>query len=176
MTMTTTTTATTITTATVRSPVGDLALFGRGEALCGLVFADRADGFRARLAARFGEVRWARARDPAGAVSALGRYLDGDLHALAGVAVDLGGTEFQQRVWAALREIPVGATASYQELARAVGRPAAVRAVGAANGKNPVSLVVPCHRVIAADGTLCGYAGGLPRKQWLLRHERALLV
>ncbi len=79
-------------------------------------------------------------------------------------------------MWAALRKIPVGATWSYAQLARKVGSPEAVRAVGAANGRNPVSLVVPCHRVIASDGTLCGYGGGLPRKQWLLAHERALLV
>ena len=79
-------------------------------------------------------------------------------------------------MWQALREIPAGATWSYAQLARHVGRPAAVRAVGAANGQNPVSLVVPCHRVIASDGKLCGYGGGIERKRWLLQHERALLV
>ena len=167
---------TTIETATVPSPVGELALFARGEALCGLVFADGVERLRAQLAARFGGVRYVAAPDPAGAVGALGRYLDGELGALDAVAVDLGGTPFQARVWAALRAIPAGATCSYRELARAVGRPEAVRAVGAANGRNPVSLVVPCHRVIAADGTLCGYGGGLERKRWLLAHERALLL
>jgi len=167
---------TTITTATVRSPVGPLALFARDEALCGLAFADRTDLLRAQLTARFGEVHFVAARDPAGAATRMRRYLDGDLTALDEVAVDLGGTPFQQRVWTALRGIPVGATWSYRQLARRIGSPEAVRAVGAANGKNPVSLVVPCHRVIASDGTLCGYGGGIERKRWLLQHEHALLV
>lgn len=167
---------TTIATATVRSPVGGLVLFARDEALCGLAFDDHEAALRRELVARFGDVRFVAARDPAGGVGALGRYLDGELGALDAVAVDLGGTDFQRRVWAALRTIPAGTTRSYRQLARAIGKPAAVRAVGAANGRNPVSLVVPCHRVIAADGTLCGYGGGLPRKRWLLQHERALLV
>lgn len=167
---------TTLETATVPSPVGDLTLFARGDALCGLAFADRVASMRAQLAARFGDLRLVAAPDPAGAVGALERYLDGALDALDAVAVDLGGTPFQRRVWAALRAIPAGATCSYRELARAVGSPEAVRAVGAANGRNPVALVVPCHRVIAADGTLCGYGGGLERKRWLLTHERALLL
>jgi len=79
-------------------------------------------------------------------------------------------------VWAALRTIPTGRTVSYRDLAEQIGAPSAVRAVGAANGQNPIALVVPCHRVIASDGTLCGYGGGLWRKEWLLRHERALLT
>jgi methylated-DNA-[protein]-cysteine S-methyltransferase len=81
------------------------------------------------------------------------------------------GTAFQQRVWRALLAIPYGTTCSYGELARAIGRPAASRAVGAANGKNPLAIVVPCHRVIGANGTLTGYGGGLPTKRWLLDHE-----
>lgn len=95
----------------------------------------------------------------------------------AGEAVDfdvplaLSGTEFQRRVWTELREIPLGETISYGELARRVGTPGASRAVGLANGRNPVSIVVPCHRVIGADGRLTGYGGGLERKAWLLRHE-----
>jgi methylated-DNA-[protein]-cysteine S-methyltransferase len=169
---------TTITTATVASPVGDLMLFARGNALVSLLFADHVDGVHDELRARFApdDVEFTAARDPAGAASRLRRYLDGELHALDDIEVDLDGTPFQKRVWAALRRIPVGATRSYAQLARAVGNPAAVRAVGAANGKNPVSLVVPCHRVIASDGTLCGYGGGLPRKRWLLQHEHALLL
>jgi methylated-DNA-[protein]-cysteine S-methyltransferase len=161
----------------VPSPVGDVALFVRGEAMCGLVFADRADRFRPYLQARFG--RGLRVVDDAGAVAAAPRvraYFAGELDALDDIALDLGGTPFQADVWAALRRIPIGATRSYRELARAVGRPDAVRAVGAANGANPVSLVVPCHRVIASDGTLCGYGGGLERKRWLLQHEGALLL
>lgn len=82
------------------------------------------------------------------------------------------GSEFQRAVWAALRTIPHGQTRSYEQVARAIGRPTASRAVGAANGKNPIAIIVPCHRVIGADGSLTGYAGGLPVKRWLLGHER----
>jgi len=85
----------------------------------------------------------------------------------------LVGTPFQQRVWSALREIPFGDTASYGELAARIGQPTASRAVGLANGRNPIAIVVPCHRVIGAAGRLIGYAGGLDRKRWLLDHERA---
>lgn len=83
------------------------------------------------------------------------------------------GTAFQRAVWAELAQLPFGATTSYLELARRLGRPSACRAVGAANGRNPIAIVVPCHRVIGSDGSLTGYAGGLPRKHWLLAHERA---
>jgi methylated-DNA-[protein]-cysteine S-methyltransferase len=106
----------------------------------------------------------------------LEEYLAGDLSALDAIAVDAEGTEFEKRVWRALRTIPAGATASYAEIARAVGSPTAVRAVGAANAKNPISVIVPCHRVIRSDGSLCGYAGGIHRKQWLLAHESGPLL
>ncbi len=86
------------------------------------------------------------------------------------------GTPFQQRVWAALLEIPCGVTISYGELATRLGDPKASRAVGLANGRNPISIIVPCHRVIGANGNLTGYGGGLDRKEWLLRHEGALLL
>jgi methylated-DNA-[protein]-cysteine S-methyltransferase len=98
-------------------------------------------------------------------------YFAGELRSFA-VSLALGGTPFQERVWAALQEIPFGETASYGELATAIGRPTASRAVGAANSRNPVAIVVPCHRVIASTGKLHGYAGGLERKQLLLAHER----
>jgi methylated-DNA-[protein]-cysteine S-methyltransferase len=81
------------------------------------------------------------------------------------------GTDFQERVWWQLLKVPFGKTASYQDIARGVGNPLAVRAVGAANGKNPISLIVPCHRIIGSNGTLVGYGGGLWRKEWLLKHE-----
>ena len=98
-------------------------------------------------------------------------YFDGDLRGLDGLTVKTGGTAFQRAVWAALRAIPAGETRSYGQLAAAVGAPKAVRAAGLANGQNPVAVIVPCHRVIGANGTLTGYAGGLERKQWLLAHE-----
>jgi methylated-DNA-[protein]-cysteine S-methyltransferase len=87
------------------------------------------------------------------------------------IEVEMNGTPFQLRVWQALRGVHAGRTASYSEIARAVGAPAAVRAVGAANGANPIAVVVPCHRIIGANGALTGYGGGLRRKEWLLRHE-----
>lgn len=112
---------------------------------------------------------------PEGALRArLEAYFAGDLDALSAIEVrPASGTAFQRRVWEELRRIPAGETISYAELARRIGRPSAVRAVGAANGRNPIALVVPCHRVIGKDGSLTGYAGGLERKRWLLEHEGA---
>jgi methylated-DNA-[protein]-cysteine S-methyltransferase len=102
-------------------------------------------------------------------------YFAGDIAAIEDIPAESGGTEFQRKCWKMLRKIPAGKTWSYNQLARRIGRPAAVRAVGAANGANPISVVVPCHRVIGADGSLTGYGGGLDRKLWLLRHEGASL-
>ncbi len=110
--------------------------------------------------------------DPSGFTSALRAYFDGDIAAIDALPVaDVPGTPFQRSVWRALREIPGGETISYAELARRIGKPAAVRAVGLANGANPIGIVVPCHRVIGSDGTLTGYGGGVERKRWLLAHE-----
>jgi methylated-DNA-[protein]-cysteine S-methyltransferase len=103
---------------------------------------------------------------------ALERYFDGDIGALDTIPVETAGTPFQREVWAALRAIPAGTTVSYGTLAQEIGRPKAVRAVGLANGANPIGIVVPCHRVIGANAALTGYAGGLERKRWLLEHER----
>ena len=93
-------------------------------------------------------------------------YFDGDLHALDAVSVESAGTPFQQLVWKALRSVGPGRTATYGEIAETLGKPGASRAVGLANSKNPIALVVPCHRIIGANGALTGYAGGLERKQW----------
>jgi len=112
-------------------------------------------------------------RAPGPVRTALERYFGGDVHALDGLTVTTGGTDFQRSVWKALRAIPAGETRTYGQLAAAIGSPKAVRAVGLANGRNPVALIVPCHRVIGANGTLTGYAGGLERKRWLLQHEGA---
>ena len=108
---------------------------------------------------------------PASLSRALHAYFDGDLDALADVKTATGGTPFQRDVWNGLRAIPAGVTISYGQLAANIGRPGASRAVGAANGANPIAIVVPCHRVIGANGTLTGYGGGLSRKKWLLEHE-----
>jgi methylated-DNA-[protein]-cysteine S-methyltransferase len=123
-------------------------------------------GYRARHG---GELE--HADDPSGLTSALRAYFAGDLAAIRDLPVVLHGTDFQRAVWSALRSIPCGETLSYGELAQRIGRPSAVRAVGLANGANPVGIVVPCHRVIGSNGTLTGYGGGLERKEWLLRHE-----
>ncbi|HKA29999.1 MAG TPA: methylated-DNA--[protein]-cysteine S-methyltransferase [Candidatus Binatia bacterium] len=104
-------------------------------------------------------------------IRALRAYLAGELGALDAVPVETGGTTFQRRVWRELRRIRAGTTLSYGQLARRIDRPDAVRAVGLANGSNPISVVVPCHRVVGSDGSLTGYAGGLARKRWLLSHE-----
>ena len=111
------------------------------------------------------------ARDAGRIGSALAAYFRGDLAAVDAIDVDPDGTPFQRRVWAALRTIPAGETRSYGELARTIDHPTASRAVGAANGANPVWIVVPCHRVIGASGALTGYAGGIDVKRWLLAHE-----
>ena len=103
---------------------------------------------------------------------ALEAYFEGELDAVAELRTETRGTALQRAVWSALRNIPAGTTVSYGQLAREIGNPTAVRAVGAANGANPIPVVVPCHRVIGADGSLTGFGGGLERKRWLLAHER----
>ena len=101
-------------------------------------------------------------------------YVRGDTHALTGLPAEPPGTAFQRNVWATLCTIPVGTTWSYARLARAIGHPTATRAVANANGKNPIPIVIPCHRVIASDGGLGGFSCGIHRKQWLLHHEGSL--
>ncbi|HEX4198981.1 MAG TPA: methylated-DNA--[protein]-cysteine S-methyltransferase [Caulobacteraceae bacterium] len=123
-----------------------------------------------------GGVTLSEAAPPSAARAALEAYFAGDIDALDRLRVETAGTPFQRTVWAALRRIPAGQTLSYGALAARIGKPSAVRAVGLANGSNPVGVVVPCHRVIGADGSLTGYGGGLPRKRWLLRHEGATLA
>jgi methylated-DNA-[protein]-cysteine S-methyltransferase len=113
------------------------------------------------------------AANPAGLSAAIDAYFAGDLKAIDNLPVATAGTEFQRAVWRALRQIPCGETLSYGALARRIGRAAAVRAVGHANGSNPVSIVVPCHRVIGSDRSLTGYGGGIERKRWLLAHEQS---
>ena len=155
----------------LESPLGTILLISDGERLCALDFRGYDHRMHGFLAARFGTYELEEMHDPAGAATALRAYLAGDFSALDAVAVDPGGTPFQARVWAELRRIPPGTAISYGELARRVGQPAASRAVGHANGQNPVAIVIPCHRVIGADLTLTGYGGGLDRKRWLLTHE-----
>ena len=110
---------------------------------------------------------------PAAVRDGLAAYFAGELEALRTVPWTIGGTDFQHRMWRALVEIPPGETTTYAGLAQRLGRPSAMRAVGAANGANPIAVVVPCHRVIGTGGSLTGYGGGVERKRWLLEHEGA---
>ena len=124
-----------------------------------------------RWRARYREIELVEVRDPFGFTKAIEAYMEGEVHAIDALPVAFAGTLFQNKVWHALRAIPAGETVSYGALAKRIGKPKAVRAVGLANGSNPVGLVVPCHRVIGSDGSLTGYGGGLERKRWLLAHE-----
>jgi len=156
----------------VPTPAGAVVLVMRGRSLVGLIFEDHWPRFRCALERRFGTFTFEETLQTESAAAALHRYLAGDLAAIESIAVDTGGTEFQQLVWTTLRRIPAGTTWSYARLAKEIGKPSATRAVAAANGANPVSIVIPCHRVIGADGSLTGFGGGLGAKRWLLEHER----
>lgn len=137
------------------------------------IFAEDEASIRHYLRLQVGEKGFTleSAHNPHRFTEAIARYFAGELAVIDALPVETGGTPFQREVWRALREIPCGSTTSFGELAERIGRPTAVRAVGMANGANPVSIVVPCHRVIGADGSLTGYGGGLKRKRWLLDHE-----
>jgi methylated-DNA-[protein]-cysteine S-methyltransferase len=154
------------------SPLGAVTAAFDGEYLVALAFTDHWPRV-ARALARHGAAVAAGTADGAPLQRRLDAYFGGDLAALDDIAVAPRGTEFQRAVWTALRRLRPGETASYGDLARRIGAPTAVRAVGAANGANPIWLVIPCHRAIGADGSLTGYAGGLERKRWLLAHEGA---
>lgn len=164
-----------IQTAEMESPIGRIGVaVARGKLVMLRVHPEWRD-IHDWLGRRFGPVAFDRTRDPAGLIETLQAYFRGRLDAIDPIAVETGGTPFQERVWEELRRIPIGTTRTYSELARIVGRPRAIRAVGAANATNHIAIVVPCHRVIGADGRLVGYGPGLPAKEWLLRHEGALL-
>jgi len=153
------------------SPVGRLTLVARGEALAAVLWPQDAARPRRVVLAALQEspahptLQRARAQ--------LQAYFEGGRDGFD-VPLDFAGTPFQQRVWRALLAIPHGQTRTYAQIAQAVGAAGAVRAVGAANGRNPISIIAPCHRVIGSNGTLTGFAGGLEAKAWLLRHEGAL--
>jgi methylated-DNA-[protein]-cysteine S-methyltransferase len=155
----------------IDSPIGVILIICDGSALCALEFGEFDTRMGASLRRRHGAFTLTSKKDPLGLGTRITAYLKGDLRALDRVKVAGGGTPFQERVWAALRKIPPGTTTTYGALAASLGIPKATRGVGAANGQNPNSIVVPCHRVIGADGTLTGYGGGLARKRWLLEHE-----
>jgi methylated-DNA-[protein]-cysteine S-methyltransferase len=160
------------------SPTGDILLVWDEE---GRVRALDFDGYQGRrdllLARHYGsDVALRAAPVPAGLATAINAYFSGDLAAIHTIPHACAGSAFQRSVWRALLDVPVGGTASYADIATAIGNPKAVRAVGLANGANPIALIVPCHRVIGSNGSLTGYGGGLERKLWLLRHEGALMA
>jgi methylated-DNA-[protein]-cysteine S-methyltransferase len=162
----------------VESPIGTILVFHDSEErLRALDFHDYEPRMRRLLRLHWGreerDFAVKNRKTPLAIQRALAAYFAGDLTAIDGVPVATAGTSFQREVWAALRLIRPGTTLSYGALAQRLGRPKSVRAVGLANGANPVAIVVPCHRVIGADSSLTGYGGGIERKKWLLTHEGA---
>jgi methylated-DNA-[protein]-cysteine S-methyltransferase len=158
------------------TPLGELAIVVNDDGqLCAVNWTDHEAHLTRELNRYYGAGTLALepAKNPGGLTVAMKAYFAGDLRAIDELPVATPGTDFQRIVWRALREIPCGRTMSYSELASTIGRPSAVRAVGLANGANPIGIVVPCHRVIGANGTLTGYGGGIERKRWLLQHEGA---
>ena len=150
--------------AKVDSPIGDILIAGDDDAIAMLGrISDPKDGGEWVPVNRFGAIKEA--------AQQLEAYWAGELFDFD-LPLAAKGTPFQHKVWAALRAIPYATTASYGDIARRIGSPTASRAVGAANGRNPIAIVVPCHRVIGANGTLTGYAGGLDMKRQLLAHEQ----
>lgn len=153
------------------TPIGEVITVFDGGVLCALDYGDYMIRMHQLLHNRYKAYELIEAQDASGIDAKLAAYFAGDLTALDDIPVTLGGTDFQQQCWLALRDIPAGEMRTYGEQAAMLGRPKASRAVGGANGKNPIALVLPCHRVVGANGKLTGYAGGLWRKEWLLKHE-----
>lgn len=156
----------------IETPVGEVLLVVDAEGTVrALDFADFEPRMRRLMRLHYGSVELKAGQAPNAVRSAIAAYFAGDIEALTPLPVKTGGTVFQRSVWAALIQIPPGTTETYGQLAARIGSPKAVRAVGLANGANPIGVIVPCHRVVGANGKLTGYAGGLERKAWLLRHE-----
>lgn len=160
----------------VESPIGQILVVTQADVLCSVDFEGYEDRMMALLKKRYGALDLEEREKTGGICDRIRAYLSGDLHSLDDIPTETGGTAFQQQVWQALRNIPPGSVITYGELAQQIGRPKAVRAVGMTNGLNPIAIVLPCHRVVGANGKLTGYAGGLERKQWLLAHEGVELV
>jgi methylated-DNA-[protein]-cysteine S-methyltransferase len=159
----------------LETPIGQALLVSDDEGLLRVLdWEDHEDRMHLHLRRRYGSLRIEEKRAPAPIREPLERYFAGELGALSEVPWRSEGTPFQHLVWNELTRIPVGETLSYAGLASRIGKGSAVRAVGLANGANPVGVVVPCHRVIGTNGSLTGYGGGIERKRWLLRHEGAL--
>jgi methylated-DNA-[protein]-cysteine S-methyltransferase len=165
--------ATQIFVGTIESPIGTLAFLTDDAALRVLDFSEGYDAAVGAFRRYHSDIVLDDRADPLGIRIHFDAYFSGDIHALEAIPAVPSGTPFQQSVWRHLRDIRAGTTTTYGAIANALGSPSSTRAVGAANGANPIPLVIPCHRVIGANGTLTGYGGGLHRKAWLLRHEGA---
>jgi methylated-DNA-[protein]-cysteine S-methyltransferase len=166
------------TTSLTPSPVGEMmVVMDQDGLLRALEWTDLTDRMTRLFSRQYrGQpISYRESGDGAQIRDALQAYFAGTLSALDSLETQVGGTMFQQSVWRALRTIPAGQTRSYRDIAIAIGNPKGVRAIGLANGANPIGIVVPCHRVIGANGTMTGYGGGLNRKEWLLKHEGALI-
>jgi len=158
--------------AKLNSPLSVLLLItDEADVLRALCLGERVEKLNRLLQMQYGKYLLTEDRAPDSIKGPLVAYFDGRLDALDAIPVATGGTPFQRDVWRALRTIPAGTTTTYGHLASILGREGASRAVGAANGANPIAIVIPCHRVVGANGTLTGYGGGLARKRWLLAHE-----
>jgi methylated-DNA-[protein]-cysteine S-methyltransferase len=161
----------------IDTPIGQLMIVADSEGnLRAVDWKDHEDRMQRLLQRHYGArgFKLESVSNPHGLSQAISQYFAGEFGAIDTLPVATEGTPFQREVWHALRKIPWGKTLSYGELAKQIGRPAAVRAVGFANGSNPVGIVVPCHRVIGSNGSLTGYGGGIERKRWLLAHEATL--
>lgn len=159
----------------IDSQIGQILVVCDQKQLCALDYSDYEDRMSALLKGRYGKISLTEATNPLGVSDRIRAYLTGDYSCLDDIPINPGGAPFQQKVWAALRTIPSGVVLSYGELAAKIGQPSAYRAVGMANSRNPIAIVIPCHRVIGANASLTGYAGGLERKRWLLQHEGVVL-
>ncbi len=165
---------TTIDGSTLETPIGALSVLVENEVVVGAGFTTDPEKLQGRLGPARSSLRLHRRSDLGRTSAILSGYFDGDITAIDALPVDQDGTEFQLKIWAALRRIPAGTTISYAELAREAGNAGAVRAAGSACGRNTVAPIVPCHRVISSGGGLGGYGYGLDAKRWLLNHERKL--
>jgi methylated-DNA-[protein]-cysteine S-methyltransferase len=156
---------------TIPTPIGEMLLVTRGGALCAAEFGGYEARVRTALRRRHGAFELRPGAAPGAVRDGFARYFEGDADSFVGLPLLTAGTPFQESVWAALRATRWGERHAYSELAARIGRPRAVRAVGLANGRNPVAILIPCHRIVGRNGSLTGYAGGLERKAWLLAHE-----
>lgn len=160
-----------LTTSNINSPIGKLTLIYDNQKLCALEYPEYHDRMSQLLKKRYGDFTLEKAAPSNIITEKLQKYFLGDITSIIDISTSISGTSFQQEVWKSLQNIPAGTTSNYKEIAVNIKKPHAARAVGYANSLNPIAIVIPCHRVISANGKINGYAGGTERKKWLLQHE-----